>query len=120
MDLNIQKRALLSLRDQYSQSLTDVRARLHDITQSDDDPVTSDVPTHDADVGTALFERERDMAFEQEYITTLDTINIALARIADGSYPNCARCGKPVGEARQKALPYAILCIRDQELEERI
>jgi RNA polymerase-binding transcription factor DksA len=120
MDLNAQKRALVKLRREYAQILLDVRGRLHDVSQSDDDPVTSDVPTHDADVGTALFERERDMAFEQEYVDTLAMIDAALSRIDDGTYTRCARCGNPVGEERQMALPYAILCIRDQELEERM
>lgn len=120
MDLNKQKSKLLVIRREAQTNLDDVRSRLHDITQSDDDPVTSDVPTHEADVGTALFERERDMAFEREHVDTLAQIDRALARIEDGTYSFCERCGNPVGEERQEALPFATLCIRDQELEERM
>ena len=41
----------------------------------------------------------------------LDEIRTALARIATGSYGQCARCGEPIGAKRLGVLPYATLCI---------
>jgi len=38
-------------------------------------------------------------------------IDSALMRISEGSYGICSSCGKPVGDKRQEALPYATQCI---------
>lgn len=35
----------------------------------------------------------------------------ALSRIGDGTYGSCARCGRPIAEARLRALPLAITCV---------
>jgi DnaK suppressor protein len=35
----------------------------------------------------------------------------ALAKIDEGSYGSCDRCGKPIGEGRLKARPDSVLCI---------
>jgi len=52
----------------------------------------------------------------------LQRINIALERIADGSYGVCECCQKNIPLARLQAVPYATLCIkcqREMELEGR-
>jgi RNA polymerase-binding transcription factor DksA len=41
----------------------------------------------------------------------IDEIRAALARIDAGSYGTCVRCGEAIGEARLRALPYALTCI---------
>ena len=120
MGLKAQKSALVALRQRYTQDLSDVRNRLNQIGRSDRVQIPEDLPSQESGVETALFERERDMAFEHEYISTLKMIDLALQRIEEGTYTKCMRCGNEVGAERQTALPYAILCIRDQELEERI
>ncbi|MGI8523860.1 MAG: TraR/DksA family transcriptional regulator [Nocardioides sp.] len=37
----------------------------------------------------------------------------ALAKLDDDSYGVCDVCGKPIGEGRLEALPWAVLCIDD-------
>ena len=37
-------------------------------------------------------------------------LQIALSRIADGSYGICQKCGDPISEARLNAVPYAQVC----------
>lgn len=37
-------------------------------------------------------------------------LNTALARIKDGSYGICQKCGDPISEARLDAVPYAQIC----------
>jgi len=49
-----------------------------------------------------------------------ERIDKALAKIDEGSYGLCDRCGKPIEKARIKALPYANLCIEDKQAEERV
>ena len=50
----------------------------------------------------------------------MDRIDKALAKMDDGSYGLCDRCGKPIEKLRLKALPYANLCIKDKQAEERV
>ncbi len=38
---------------------------------------------------------------------SIEAIDDALRRIEDGTYGQCARCGKPIDEARLKAMPSA-------------
>src|SRR5215468_1932848 len=39
--------------------------------------------------------------------TLIEEIDEALRRIDDGTYGQCARCGKPIDEARLRAMPTA-------------
>ncbi len=41
----------------------------------------------------------------------ISAIRTALRRIDEGTYGSCARCGAPVGEARLRALPFALTCV---------
>ena len=73
-----------------------------------------------ADAGTATFERERDLSLVNNLRDLMDRIDKALAKIEDGTYGLCDRCGKPIEKLRLKALPYANLCIKDKQAEERV
>jgi DnaK suppressor protein len=72
-----------------------------------------------ADAGTATFERERDLSLTNNIRDLTEKIDRALERIDEGTYGLCERCGKPIEKARIKALPYATLCIKDKQAEER-
>lgn len=72
-----------------------------------------------ADAGTATFERERDLSLTNNIRDLLEKVERALERIDQGTYGLCERCGKPIEKARIKALPYATLCIKDKQAEER-
>lgn len=72
-----------------------------------------------ADSGTFTFERERDLSLSNNIRDLIDKIDRALARIESGTYGLCERCGRPIEKARIKALPYASLCIKDKQAEER-
>jgi DnaK suppressor protein len=72
-----------------------------------------------ADAGTATFERERDLSLTNNIRDLTEKVDRALERIGQGTYGLCERCGKPIEKARIKALPYATLCIRDKQAEER-
>ena len=37
----------------------------------------------------------------------------ALAKEAEGTYGTCDVCGRPIGEGRLEALPWAVLCVED-------
>ncbi len=66
---------------------------------------------HPADLGSELFEREKDLALWNNTNETYQRIDEALERLDNGSYGHCELCGQPIGEARLDALPYTSLCI---------
>lgn len=69
---------------------------------------------HPADSGTELFEREKDLALQENLEGMLAQIHDALLKIDEGTYGLCDRCGRPIAEARLEALPYATFCIECQ------
>ncbi len=72
-----------------------------------------------ADVASSTFEREKGLALESSVQQMLAQVEDALARIEDGTYGICQRCGNPIDIARLRVLPFATLCIRCKELEEK-
>ena len=73
---------------------------------------------HMADQGSATYEREMDMTFEEDERLALDEVRNALARLDDGTYGTCARCSAEIPAARLGAMPTATLCITCKEAEE--
>ncbi len=102
------------LRDQ----LTTIEEETFSSSQSE---LSGDVGLDDesADAGTATFEREKDLSIENNVRDLLAKIDRALARIDEGSYGTCERCGKPIEKARIKALPYVDMCIKDAKAQSR-
>lgn len=72
-----------------------------------------------ADSGSFTFERERDLSLSNNIRDLMEKIDRALGRIESGTYGLCERCGRPIEKPRIKALPYASLCIKDKQAEER-
>src|SRR4029079_6880392 len=66
------------------------------------------------DTATATYDRELDQSLEEGAQQTLIAIVDALRKIEDGSYGTCEVCGKPIGDGRLAAMPWARLCIDDQ------
>lgn len=74
---------------------------------------------HIADSATETYLRELDGGLEENAEHLLVEIDAALGRIDDGSYGLCSVCGRPIGEERLEAVPYATLCIDDKRALER-
>jgi RNA polymerase-binding transcription factor DksA len=74
---------------------------------------------HMADVGTDSMEREKAFLFASTEGRLLMEINEALRRLYTKAYGNCEECGRPIARARLEAMPYARLCLRCKEKEER-
>ena len=109
---------LLDQQVELEEQLTTIEDTSFATTQSD---LSGDVGLDDesADAGTATFEREKDLSIEQNVLDLLQKIEHALARMDQGTYGICARCGKPIEKARIKALPYVDLCIKDAQAQSR-
>lgn len=57
-------------------------------------------------------------ALNQHETNRLRSIESALARLKNGRYGICLRCGKKIPVDRLRAIPYAVLCIECKSGEE--
>ncbi len=74
---------------------------------------------HMADDGTNVFETERLATISDDLRDVLAQVNGALARMEDGTFGICQRCGQRVGEERLEAFPHVAFCIECQTILER-
>jgi RNA polymerase-binding protein DksA len=72
---------------------------------------TSGTDNHLGDMATATHDRQLDYTLEDNSEAVLRAIDGALARMDEGTYGSCTRCGRPIRVERLEALPYAELCI---------
>jgi DnaK suppressor protein len=113
------------LRQRLLQERAELEEQHHEIEEStfsaDQSEMTGEMGFDEeyADAGTATFEREKDLSLVNNLQDLMQRIDKALARIDEGSYGLCERCGRPIEKARLKALPYASLCLEDKQAEER-
>ncbi len=117
-ELDDLRKRLLEERGQLEQQLATIEEATFATSQSE---LTGEVSFDDenADAGTFTFERERDLSIENNVRDLLGKIGRALARMDDGTYGICSRCGRPIEKARVKALPYVDLCIKDAQAQAR-
>ncbi len=73
---------------------------------------------HMADHGTDNFDQELTLGLLEGEGKKLRAIDLALARISEGTYGFCVGCEKPIRKVRMKALPSAHMCIDCQRREE--
>ena len=114
VDLDERRGELLALRSR-------VLGAAHDIVEGDvDDGELSNAAgdQHLADHATEMVDREVDESLEENAEQIVYEIDLALARIDDGTYGQCARCGQQIPAERLDAVPYATLCVSCKQLEE--
>ena len=74
---------------------------------------------HMADMATDNFDREFSLDIASAEQVVLNRIDGALRKIEEGSYGICESCGKQISFKRLKAVPYAELCLKCQEDQEK-
>ena len=122
----LSKKEIDELRDQLVRERAGLQAQLDELEAStfsaNQSEMTGEMGYDEepADAGTATFEREKDLSLVNNIVDLRDRIDRAMARMDDGTYGLCDRCGKPIEKLRLKALPYANLCIKDKVAEERV
>jgi DnaK suppressor protein len=55
--------------------------------------------------------RRNDIGVGNSLLGTEEKLQRALAKLAEGSYGMCDRCGGPIAPARLEAVPESVLCI---------
>ena len=120
------KKEIQELKEKLLAERKDLQAQLDELEQSsfgsDQSEISGEMGFDEeyADAGTATFERERDLSLVNNLRDLMERIDKALAKMDEGRYGLCDRCGKPIEKLRLKALPYANLCIKDKQAEERV
>ncbi len=81
----------------------------------------SNLPLHMADTGTDNYEQEFTLGLVEKDRQLLREIQVALAKIQDGSYGICEGTGKPIAVPRLEAQPWAKYSIEyARQLEKRM
>jgi DnaK suppressor protein len=65
------------------------------------------IDQHPADVGTELFEEERDEGLAEDMRELLEAIERAERRLEEGTYGISVESGEPIPDARLEAIPWA-------------
>ncbi len=90
---------------------------------SGDTVVEEDGPSvytvHVADVSGDLYEREFSAGILSKEYETLSALKYALEKIEHGTYGICESCGKPIPKGRLKIMPYAVLCVKCEEMKQK-
>jgi DnaK suppressor protein len=110
---------LLEERERLTKELANLREAIRSGTQRDSSGDLSAYSFHMADLGTDAMEREKQFLFASAEGRQLNLVNDALRRLYAGEYGNCEHCGQPIARDRLDAMPYALLCIKCKEAEER-
>jgi DnaK suppressor protein len=105
-----QRQLLESERAVYLAQASDLKAEADSLAQ-EREPGDVQFDEESGEGGTVTVDRERDLALSAQAMAAVEEIDAALAKIADGTYGACERCGEPIPKARLKALPYARLCV---------
>ena len=71
---------------------------------------------HPADLATELFEREKDLSMAAAVDAELRALRRAVAKLDEGRYGTCERCGRAIPDDRLVAVPATRFCLA-HELE---
>lgn len=107
-----------ALADLEAKSARDLR---RDISQSEDGTFTQlagEAPDA-GDRSVADLNADLEAADMERHGGAIQEVEAARARIADGSYGECADCGEDIGFERLKVNPTALRCIRCQTVYEK-
>jgi RNA polymerase-binding transcription factor DksA len=99
----------------YREELAAAEAQAAELLQDSSDGAGDD----QADAGTKTFEREHELSLVYNAQDLVLQTELALARMASGTYTKCELCGNPIGKARLQVFPRATLCMLCKQKEER-
>ena len=105
MDVDAIRRTLETERDE-------LRARLAELTAAPRDPMAAVSFGKRVGEGTTqAVERIAQVSAAKSLDAKLHDVERALEKLDDGTYGTCDRCGRPIGEERLEAIPWAVRCV---------
>jgi DnaK suppressor protein len=103
--------------DTIAERLQEERERLvrqlQELGANEDGDLSRDVEFEEgfADAAAATAERTEVIGIVESIKRMLDEVDIALSRVAEGTYGTCASCGKEIPSARLEHRPESIHCV---------
>ena len=98
------------------------RELLHDVQGKIREARTDSTKEHEVldqgEISEGDIQDEIEFALIQMKAETLNKIDAALRRLEEGTYGECFDCGKEIGAARLRALPFAVRCKDCEEARE--
>src|SRR6516165_12440037 len=105
------------LEERRREIMSEVQGRMRDVRAEGAGSTVQGV-LDAAESSEADIQDEIEFALIQMKAETLNRINDALARLAQGDYGNCFECGDEIAEKRLRALPFAVRCKDCEEARE--
>jgi len=119
-EINKFKEVLLKRKEDIMDQIDHISKDTLKKSQKDASGDISGYSYHMADLATDTFDREFSLGLASNERQNLYEIEDALKRIKDGSFGICEYCKKPISKVRLKAVPFTKLCLKCQELQEKI
>ena len=117
-DLLVFRALLLERRRQIAGTYEHFKSdALSGVSRRDGD--LSSLPSEGAEIGTALYDQAIALNLLANEASAIGEIDQAIKRIDLGTFGTCENCGRPIPKARLKVLPFATLCVKCREEEER-
>ena len=106
------KESLLELKKEILAQLVTTNADFKEIAEGKD-------AKDDVDIASDVIDRKLLEAMGTKDLNLLKLIDSALARIEQGKYGLCMKCGHKIPQARLEAIPYALMCIECKSADEK-
>jgi DnaK suppressor protein len=107
------------LLEKRSMLVSQVERLQKDVAESTEATENSKSPLNSAENASDTYEQDfafMSMESEEELLRKIDR---ALQRLRENKYGQCEECEKDINPERLEALPWATMCVKCQELEER-
>lgn len=91
--------------------LEEIQARLAELAKPPDAGAGIGFGKRIGDGTNEAISRRNDIGVGNSLLVTEEKLERALAKLADGTYGRCDRCGAPIAPARLAAVPESVLCI---------
>jgi len=115
--------------DKYSKLILQLKKDKQEAMEAATELITGDmresiaelslVDNHPADIGTAVYDRSRDIAMHDRLRHRVDAIDSALERYEEGKYGICEQCQQEIPYERLEVLPYTTVCTECSRKEEK-
>ena len=111
MDSDRFRTALLDERKRIESAIEYLHRETPGSLEDETEEIVGNSDNHLGDAASGTLDREIDYTLEGHSEQVIQQIDVALARIEEGTYGTCANCGRPIPEERLEARPWASLCI---------
>ena len=108
--LQHQRELLFAERNNYTRQAEELKAQAEALAL-EHEPGDVQFDEEGGEGGTANVDRELDLHLSAQAQAAVEEIDLALAKIAVGTYGSCENCGTEIPRARLEALPHARLCV---------